>query len=123
MPSRSGRSLRRTALAVAALALVALWRQPGSVASVDVLRYPVGLRHSVAADNGQFSVHGIAQGEDQWALVLSEKSSPLAVVQKLGGAPAKYALSYDTDRVSFKPKIAAGLTGSGSRPPARRGTT
>jgi len=114
MPSRSVRPLRRIAVAVAALALVALWRQPDSVASVDakdVLRYPVGLRHSMTADNGHFSVHGIAQGENQWALALSEKSSPLAVVQKLHGAPAKYAMSYDTDKSSLKPKLAAGVKG------------
>jgi len=118
MPSRSGRPLRRIALAVVSLALVALWRQPGSVASVDakdVLRYPVGLRHSVTADNGQFSVHGISQGEDQWALALSEKGglaapSPLAVVQKLKGA-TRYAVSYDTDKFSFKPRLAAGVEG------------
>jgi len=114
MPSRSGRPLRRIALAVVSLALVALWRQPGSVASVDakdVLRYPVGLRHSVTADNGQFSVHGISQGEGQWALALSEGGSPVAAVQRLGGGPAKYAVSYDTDKVSLKPRLAAAVQG------------
>jgi len=69
------------------------------------------LRHSLAAEHGKFSVQGVAQGPGQWALALSEKRSPLLVLQKQDGAPATYAVSYDTGKTSLKPKLAAGVEG------------